>query len=208
MQLLRILLLVGALGLAALTASAFLARWTQPFEILSHFRLYFAFAAAALAVTLLMLRQWRGAALAAAVLAANTAAIATSVTFTEQLSNKDAQTTRVIWSNLLRREQSLSAIAALARSEGADIVTLTELPPEGVAAVRRAFPDFQCFIADADTSSPTAPPVQRARPAPEAQRLHRLDPTRRNTPTLACSGSRRCTAALLGITSGQRIATT
>ncbi len=156
MRRLQIFLIVGIAGVASLTASAFLARWTQPFEIVSHFRLYFAFAAAALGVVLLVLRQWRGAALAAAVLATNAIAIGTSVTFTEQVSNEGAQTTRVIWSNLLRRKQSLDAIAALARAEGADIVTLTELPLGGIDAVRRAFPDFRCFIADADTSSPTA----------------------------------------------------
>ncbi|MCX7359399.1 MAG: endonuclease/exonuclease/phosphatase family protein [Alphaproteobacteria bacterium] len=156
MRLLRILFLAGIVGVAALTASAFLARWTQPFEILSHFRLYFAVAGAVLGLALLSAQQWRGATLAAAVFAANALAIGTSVTFAEQTSNEGGQTTRVIWSNLLRRHQSLDAIAALARSEGADIVTLTELPPGGIDAVRGAFPDFQCFIADNDTSSPTA----------------------------------------------------
>lgn len=155
MQLLRLVFVLGAIGLATLTASAFLAGWTQPFEILSHFRLYYAFAGLTLGAVLLLLRQWRAAAIAGITLAANVIAIATSVSLPEQ-AESDTQTTRVVWANLLRRQDSLDMIAALARTEGADIVTLTELPPDRIDAVRRAFPDFACFIADADETSPLA----------------------------------------------------
>ncbi|MEZ5959280.1 MAG: endonuclease/exonuclease/phosphatase family protein [Hyphomonadaceae bacterium] len=155
MQLLRIALILGVAGVTMLTATAFLARWTQPFEILSHFRLYYAFASLGLAAVLMLLKQRRAAAFAAAALIANTVAIATSVSLPE-VAVPGAQATRVIWANLLRRQDSLESIAAIARTENADIVTLTELPPGRIDAVRRAFPDFACFIADAEATSPTA----------------------------------------------------
>lgn len=155
MQLPRIVLLLGAIGVATLTATAFLARWTQPFEIFSHFRLYYAFASIGFAAAFLLLKQKRAAALAATAFIANAMAIATSVSLPEQTA-PGARTTRVIWANLLRRQDSLETIAALARAENADIVTLTELPPGRIDAVRQAFPDFACFIADPDATSPTA----------------------------------------------------
>lgn len=155
MRPLRIVLLLSTIGVATLTASAFLARWTQPFEILSHFRLYYAFASVALGVGLLLLKQKRATAIAAVAFAANAVAIATSVSFPEP-ADSSAERTRVIWANLFRRQDSLEAIAALSRAERADIVMLTELPPGRIDAVRRAFPDFACFIADPDSTSPTA----------------------------------------------------
>jgi endonuclease/exonuclease/phosphatase (EEP) superfamily protein YafD len=155
MRLLRIILFLCVIGIAALTATAFLARWTQPFEIFSHFRLYYAFASAGLCGALFGFGQRPAAALAGVVIATNALAIATSVNFAETAATT-GPTTRVIWANLLRRQDSLDAIAALARAERADIVALTELPPDRVDAVRRAFPDFACFVADAEATSPTA----------------------------------------------------
>ncbi|MEQ1808680.1 MAG: endonuclease/exonuclease/phosphatase family protein [Terricaulis sp.] len=152
----QLLLALGALALALLTASAFLGGWTQPFEIFSHFRLYYLFAGAGVGIALLGLKQWRAAALATIVVATNAIAIAASVNFNEPSADAEAQPTRVIWANLLRRQDALEAIAALARAEHADIVTLTELPPQRLEAVQRTFPDFACFIADADATSPTA----------------------------------------------------
>lgn len=155
MQLARLILLLSAIGVATLTATAFLARWTQPFEIFSHFRLYYLFASAGLGGLFLLLKQPRLAALAAAVFAVNAVAIAASVSLPETTA-PGTETTRVIWANLLRRQDSLEAVAALARAEGADIVTLTELPPGRIDAVRLAFPDFACIIADPEATSPTA----------------------------------------------------
>jgi endonuclease/exonuclease/phosphatase (EEP) superfamily protein YafD len=154
-QLLRIMFVVGAVGVAALTATAFLARWTQPFEIFSHFRLHYAFAGAGLIVALVLLKQQRAAMLAARTLVANIIAIGAALTGSAE-TTAAATTTRIIWANLQRRQASLDAIATLARSERADIVALTELPSERIEAVRRAFPDFACFIADAEATSPTA----------------------------------------------------
>lgn len=155
MLLLRIFLLLGAIGVTTLTATAFLSRWTQPFEIFSHFRLYYAIASLGLGLALLSLKQTRAAVIAATALIANVTAIATSISPPEP-GSPDARTTRVIWANLLRRQDSLEAIAALAYAEHADIVTLTELPPGRIAAVREAFPGFACFIADMEATSPTA----------------------------------------------------
>ena len=115
----QLLLALGALALALLTASAFLGGWTQPFEIFSHFRLYYLFAGAGVGIALLGLKQWRAAALATIVVATN--AIATSVNFNEPSADAEAQPTRVTWANLLRRQDALEAIAALARAEHADI---------------------------------------------------------------------------------------
>jgi endonuclease/exonuclease/phosphatase (EEP) superfamily protein YafD len=164
--LLRICLIVGIVAVAALTASAFLARWTQPFEILSHFRLYYAFASAGLGAVLLVARQPRAAALAGAALAANAIAIGAAVGVDAGAPGAHAPVTRVIWANLQRRQESLAAIAALARTERADIVALTELPPGGVETVHRALPDFACFIGDTPAPAPGAP--RRAPPRPGA----------------------------------------
>lgn len=166
MRLLRIIFLVGVIGIAALTASAFLARWTQPFEIFSNFRLYFVFASAGLIVAVLLLKQNRAAMLAVAALLANVIAISFALIGSAE-TNATAPTTRIIWANLQRRQVALNAVAVLARAERADIVALTELPSGHIEAVRRAFPDFACFVADAQATSPTATLIASRLPCTE-----------------------------------------
>jgi endonuclease/exonuclease/phosphatase (EEP) superfamily protein YafD len=132
--------------LCALSLAGFLARWTQPFEILSHFRFQYAAAATAATCLLALLRAPRASAAAAGLFLLNATAIATSLVPAAPVAHSRSSSLRIVWANLQRSEHSLASVADLVRAERADIVALTELPDErGDQAVRRAFTDFACF---------------------------------------------------------------
>ncbi|MGE0044358.1 MAG: endonuclease/exonuclease/phosphatase family protein [Hyphomonadaceae bacterium] len=145
MQALRVAIAAAAALLAALTLAAFLARWADPFELLSHFRFQFAAGAFGLAVFALIVRAKRTAIAGAALAVLNALPIAIVLSASAPAAQPGAQETRAIWANLLGDPRALDHIAALARVHRADVVALTELPPDGARAVRRAFPDFRCF---------------------------------------------------------------
>lgn len=147
-----------------LTFGGFLARWTQPFEIFSHFRLHLATAGVALMFAFAMFGRMRAAACAAVAALANVVAVGYALAAPAPATTPAAQTTRVLWANLLRKQDALEAVAALAAAEHADIVALTELPPGRVDAVRRALPGFQCIIADASSTSAGAVLIASRRP--------------------------------------------
>lgn len=147
-----------------LTFAAFLARWTQPFEIFSHFRMHLAAAALALALALLALRQARAALAAFVAAAANVAAIAWALAAPAPAAEANAPAVRVLWANLQRKQEALDAAVALARAVRADIVAMTELPPGRADAVRRALPDFLCIVADSRSTSPSAVLIASRRP--------------------------------------------
>lgn len=147
-----------------LTFGGFLARWTQPFEIFSHFRMHLAAAALALAVALLAFRQVRAALCAVVAVAANAAAIDWALGAPAPTAHAEADAVRVLWVNLQRKQEVLDAAVVLARAEQADIVAMTELPPGRTDAVRRALPDFLCIVADGQSTSPSAVLIASRRP--------------------------------------------
>ncbi|MGH6950157.1 MAG: hypothetical protein ACREH4_04760, partial [Vitreimonas sp.] len=147
-----------------LTFAGFLARWTQPFEISSHFRMHLAAAALALALALIAFRHVRAAFCALAAAGANVAAIGWALASPAPGAEANAPAVRVLWVNLQRKTEVLDAAVALARAEHADIVAMTELPPGRVDAVRRALPDFPCIVADNQSTSPSAVLIASRRP--------------------------------------------
>lgn len=147
-----------------LTFTGFLARWTQPFEIFSHFRVHLAAVALALAIALLAFGRVRAAICALIAVAANVAAIGWALATPAPAAEAEAPFIRVLWVNLQRKQDALGAAVALARSERVDIVAMTELPPERVEAVRRALPNFRCIVADSQSTSPSAVLIASRRP--------------------------------------------
>jgi endonuclease/exonuclease/phosphatase (EEP) superfamily protein YafD len=146
--------LVAATGaLCLLTLGGFLARWTQPFELISHFRLHYAAALLGVGLLSASFRAWRASTLAACCLCVNLAAIVMSVLPAAPAAQSGGSQVRVVWANLERHELSLSLLAELARAQKADIVAITELPEGGADIVRNTFQDFACF------TSPTDPPT-------------------------------------------------
>lgn len=137
------LFLLGLALLASLSLTSFLGWWTQPFEILSHFRPHYTIALCVIGLGLWALKQNLAAIAALALITLNVLAIAPSSMSPPRAT--DTPHTTLIWANLLRQQSSLLAIADLVSAEAADIVALTELPPGGEAAVRAALPAMQCF---------------------------------------------------------------
>lgn len=163
-------LITGTLILALLTAGAFYGHAQQPFEILSHFRAQFA--AAALIVLLLALigrSRWT-ALIAAATAATNIAVLVVDLRnlAPEQPAQAGAPAVTVIFANLEGRPDSLSAIAALAAAENADIVALTELTINGAADVRAKFADFACFTTPTGPLTPLTTMIAARAPCPAA----------------------------------------
>ena len=139
------LLLLGLAVLVLLSLAGFLAWWTQPFEILSHFRPHYAVALSVLAAGFWVLRQRIAALVAAASVLLNVLVMAPSVASPPPQAGAEQQSALLIWANLRHNQSALAAIADLARDRSADIVALTELPPGGAAAVRAALPGMQCL---------------------------------------------------------------
>lgn len=140
-----VLLLVGLALLVLLSLAGFLGWWTQPFEVLCHFRLHYAVALSVFAAGLWMLQQRLAALVAAGAILLNVLVIVPSVMSPPLRASDGDRSALLIWANLQRRQSALVAIADLARDRHADIVALTELPPGGAAAVRAALPGMQCF---------------------------------------------------------------
>lgn len=139
------LLLLGLAVLVLLSLVGFLAWWTQPFEILSHFRPHYAIALSLFAAGLWVLRLRIAALVAAASVLLNVLVMAPSVVSPPLQADGEQQTALLIWANLRHNQSALAVIADLARNRNADIVALTELPPGDAAAVRAALPWMQCF---------------------------------------------------------------
>lgn len=139
------LLLLGLALFALLSLAGFLAWWTQPFEILSHFRPHYAVALSVLAAGLWVLRQRRAAIVAAGMVLFNLLVMAPSMMSPPARAGGQDRPTLLIWANLRGSQSALLAVAELARNRDADIVALTELPNGGAAAVHEAFPQMQCF---------------------------------------------------------------
>lgn len=139
------LLLLGLALFTLLSRAGFLGWWTQPFEMLSHFRLHYAVVLSVFAAGLWVLRQRLAALVAAATVLLNVLVIAPSVMSPPFRAGEDDQSALLIWANLRRSQSALVAIADLARDRDADIVALTELPPGGAAAARAMLPWMQCL---------------------------------------------------------------
>lgn len=153
MTFVRLALLTALAILLALTLSAFLARWTQPFELISNFRLHLALGCGALALALAFTRQRRAALAAALALTLNAATIAYPLALSAQQARAETGGVRVVWANLEKKNENLQRLAAWARAQNADIVALTELPTPHLQSVQRALPGFSCFVTDASSES-------------------------------------------------------
>lgn len=151
MTFVRLALLTALAILLALTLSAFLARWTQPFELISNFRLYLALGCAALALALACTRQRRAALAAALGLTLNAATIAYPLALSAAQAPPETGGVRVVWANLEKKDENLQRLARWARAQNADIVVLTEIPTPHLQSVQRALPGFACFVTDASS---------------------------------------------------------
>src|SRR5262245_13362825 len=112
---LAILLLLGLALLVLLSLAGFLGWWTQPFEILSPFRVHYAVALSVFPTGLWVLRQRLAALVAAAAVLLNVLIIAPSVMSPPLGASDGDQTALLIWANLQHRQSALVAIGDLAR---------------------------------------------------------------------------------------------
>jgi len=135
--------------------AGFLGRVTQPFELLCQFRLQYAVLGAVLLAAAAIARWQRAAALAGAAMMVNLIAIGMVVAKDAPPVARPATTT-LVWANLYRKPKALAALAIYARGRHADIVALTEVPPDGLRRIHETFPDFHCLVFDADQGNPFA----------------------------------------------------
>jgi endonuclease/exonuclease/phosphatase (EEP) superfamily protein YafD len=169
-DILRYSLITATLFLAALTAGAFYGHAQQPFEILSHFRAQFAAAAILVLIVALIGRSRWTALVACATALVNIAVLAIDLTYVapEQPAAAGVPVRTVIFANLEGRPDALTAIAALAQAQQADIVALTELTINGAADVRAKFPDFACFTQPLGPLTPLTTMIAARAPCPAA----------------------------------------
>lgn len=144
LDIIRYSVLTAAILLLGITAAAFLGGLGQPFEVLSHFRIQWAVAALGVALVALVMRARLSLAVAGMGFLVNAGVVGADLLNTIPNAASPARGLTVVWANIEGRPSSLAAIAALAEAEGADVVGLTELPVDGMAAVAAALPGFAC----------------------------------------------------------------
>jgi len=150
-----------------LSLTACLGHLTQPFELFSQFRLQYLLLAAALLAIAIFARQRPAILVAGVALAVNLVAIGLVVANGAAPATRPATTT-LVWANLYRKPEALAALATYARGRGADIIALTELPPDGLRLIHQAFPDFRCVLFDADQGNPFAVAIAARAPCPSS----------------------------------------
>ncbi len=158
----RLLAALAVAGLFGATLAGFAARLGHPFELFSHFRPHWAFAAALLAPLALLVRQrWAAGALAALALV-NTGAVIAGVRGGVRVPPADAEPQLVlVWANLEYNPEALDEVAALARRHDADIVALTELP-SGAPNWTALLPGLPCVSVPAHRDVFTVALITRA----------------------------------------------
>lgn len=144
-------LLLAALGVLGLSIAAFFGALTQPFEILSNFRFQLAVAGLIITIALLLTGSRLRALVPALAMLINIAVMAQDVLTTLPDGPPEAaagqRTVTMVFANVYRHQAALDAVAKLAAKENAEVVALTELPPGGVAAIRKALPNHPCVTA-------------------------------------------------------------
>lgn len=150
----RILLLMIAGLLLAISVMPLLGHLTQPFEIFSHFRVQYLALSVALAVLTLALRQWQTLSVCMLCIAFNGLAIGARLPQVATQAASQGKATKIIWANLYRQTSALQALAGLAEAQNADVLTLTELPVGGEATIRSVLPEYQCITVAQDTQNP------------------------------------------------------
>lgn len=161
----RRLVAMAVWGILLLSVSAFLGRWTQPFELFSQFRLQYAVFVVVLTGLALALRSWGTVVAGVAAFAINAIAIAMVVSGGAP-EKPAADGVHVVWANLYRRPEALAALADYARAHQADIVALTEVPAGNETLIRRAFPEFECVVPAPGDGNPFAVAIAARAPCP------------------------------------------
>lgn len=150
----------GGLGL---TLVAFLGRFGQPFELFSQFRVQYVFVAAATLAWALIARCKPALAMAVVMLGLNAIVIAEVMARAAPIAEGPIQV-RLVWANLYRKPEALTALAA--QAQDADILALTEVPADGLRRIQAAFPAFKCLVFDADHGNPFAVAIAARAPCP------------------------------------------
>ncbi len=122
---------VGGLGLFCLvSAGSLFGRTLWLFELLTHFRLQYVIAGAILAVTLVALRRWFGAGIAAILAVANAAPLVPYLDTPPAISAPESgEAVKVMAVNLRHSYGDMDATRRLIRAERPDVVLLTEFLP-------------------------------------------------------------------------------
>jgi len=163
----RFVTLLTAVVCLGLSLAALLGHLSQPFELLSQFRLQYTLLAFVLMATAVAVRHRAALLVAAVALAVNLAAIGGVVANDAPSSRRPAVTT-LVWANLYRKPEALAALADYARNRDAGMVALTEVPPDGLHLIRQAFPGFHCVLFDGDHGNPFAVAIAARAPCPSS----------------------------------------
>lgn len=150
-----LLRIAAGLTLAA-SAAGFLGSFGEPFELLSDFRVQFLILAAALAIPAILTKDRLAMTLAGLALTCNAAGIVPPTLTTAPHASASAATTRIVWANLYRKQEALDRMAAWLHTHPADVVAVTELPPDGEDALRKALPEFACVTGHQQNGNPFA----------------------------------------------------
>ena len=134
---------IVATGGLGLSVAAFLGRLTQPFELLSQFRVQYIVLGLVLFTWSAVARERPTAIVAACMLGLNlgVVAVVASQVASQVAPASEAAGPRLAWANLYRKPEVLTTLAS--QTKGADIVALTEVPANGLVRIRAAFPGFQ-----------------------------------------------------------------
>ncbi len=144
---LRAAFAAAAAAVLAVTLAGFFGAQGHLFELLSHFRVQFLAASAAVLTAAIFATSRVGAALSALALAANAWALFSAFTAarSEEAALRERPAITAIWANLQMNPQALIRLVAIVAQEEPDVIALTELPGDDLQAARDAFPAYPCI---------------------------------------------------------------